>query len=135
MFSEEKIRKVNKVIKDMVFDCEGEIHTGMYVNIEYQFQITGTKKMISVGEWYDFLVVDITIVDGDKRFDILSKLMPDLITKEYRLLVNLDMSISDELTYFFNGNNPKIHIPSGGVKLSDDYQNKINNMDLTNPNL
>ena len=133
MYTEEKIRRVNKVIKDMIFDFEGEIHTGMHVNVEYQFQITGTRKMISVGEWYDFLVVDITIVDGDKRFDILSKIMPELITKEYRLLVNLDRSISDELVYFFDGSQPRIHIPSGGVKLSDEYLRKIDELDLQKP--
>lgn len=130
MYSDEKIRRVNKVIKDMVFECQGEIHTGMFVNIEYQFQITGTRKMISVGEWYDFLIVDITIVDGDKRFDILSKIMPEFVTKEYRLLVNLDRSISEELEYFFDGRQPRIHIPRGGVKLSEEYKQKIDNLNL-----
>ena len=130
MYTEEKLRRVNKVIKDMVFECKGEIHSGMFVTVEYQFQITGVKKMISVGEWYDFLVVDITIVDGDKRFDVLTKIMPDLITKEYRLLLNLDRSISYELVYFFDGRQPRIHIPRGAVKLSEEYKEKIGNLNL-----
>jgi hypothetical protein len=99
MYTEEKIRRVNKVIKDMVFDCEGEIHSGIYVNVEYQFQITGTRKMISVGEWYDFLVVDITIIDGDKRFDILSKIMPELITKEYTFYYRLSKNDNHCFTF------------------------------------
>ena len=134
MYTEEKLRRVNKIIKDMVFECKGEIHSGMFVTVEYQFQITGVKKMISVGEWYDFLVVDVTIVDGDKRFDVLSKIMPEFVTKEYRLLVNLDRSISEELEYFFDGSQPRINIPNGGVKLSEEYQEKINNIDLTKSN-
>lgn len=131
MYTEEKLRRVNKIIKDMVFECKGEIHSGMFVTVEYQFQITRVKKMISVGEWYDFLVVDVTIVDGDKRFDVLSKIMPEFVTKEYRLLVNLDRSISEELEYFFDGSQPRINIPNGGVKLSDEYLRKINELDLS----
>ena len=131
MYTEEKLRRVNKIIKDMVFECKGEIHSGMFVTVEYQFQITRVKKMISVGEWYDFLVVDVTIVDGDKRFDVLSKIMPEFVTKEYRLLVNLDRSISEELEYFFDGSQPRIHIPNGGVKLSEEYQRKIDEMRIT----
>lgn len=130
MYTEEKLRRVNKVIKDMVFDCEGEIHSGLFVGFEYQFKITGVKKMISVGDWYDFLTVDVTIVDGDKTFDVLSKIMPEFITKEYRLLLTLDKSISDELVYFFDGNQPRIHIPRGAVKLSEEYLMKINKINL-----
>lgn len=134
MYTEEKIRRVNKIIKDMIFECKGEIHSGMFVTVEYQFQITGVKKMISVGEWYDFLVVDVTIVDGDKRFDVLGKIMPEFVTKEYRLLVNLDRSISEELEYFFDGSQPRIHIPNGGVKLSDEYLRKIDELNLSKEN-
>ena len=131
MYTEEKLRRVNKVIKDMVFDCEGEIHLGLFVRFEYQFQITGVKKMISVGDWYDFLTVDVTIVGGDKTFDVLSKIMPEFITNEYRLLLTLDKSISDELVYFFDGSQPRIHIPRGAVKLSEEYLRKIDELDLS----
>lgn len=58
----------------------------------------------------------------------------NLITEEYRLLVNLDRSISEELEYLFDGSQPRIHIPRGGVKLSKEYQEKINNIDLTKSN-
>ena len=135
MYTEEKLRRVNKIIKDMIFECKGEIHSGMFVTVEYQFQITGVKKMISVGEWYDFLVVDVTIVDGDKRFDVLSKIMPEFVIKEYRLLVNLDRSISEELEYFFDGSQPRIHIPNGGVKLSQEYLEKLDNFNINKNDL
>lgn len=135
MYTEEKLRRVNKIIKDMVFECKGEIHSGMFVTVGYQFQITGVKKMISVGDWYDFLVVDVTIVDGDKRFDVLCKIMPEFVTKEYRLLVNLDRSISEELEYFFDGSQPRIHIPNGEVKLSEEYLEKLNNFNINKNDL
>ena len=133
MYTEEKIRRVNKIIRDMIFECKGEVNIGLTVNVEYQFRITGVKKMISVGDWYDFLVVDVTIVGGDERFNILCKIMPELVTKDYRLLVNLDKSISEELEYFFDGSQPRIHIPRGEVKLSDEYLRKIDELDLQKP--
>lgn len=133
MYTEEKIRRVNKVIKDMVFEFEGEVDFNLLVSLEYQFQITGVKKMISVGEYYDHLVVDVTIVNGDKRFDILCKLLSKYVTNDYRLLLGLNQSISDELVYFFDGSQPRIHFPKGSVKLSDEYQKKIDYMDITKP--
>ena len=59
--------------------------------------------------------------------------MPELVTKDYRLLVNLDKSISEELEYFFDGSQPRIHIPRGEVKLSDEYLRKIDELDLQKP--
>ena len=127
MYTEEKLKRVNKIIKDMVFECEFAIFSGVFINIEFQFQIIGIKKMISVGDWHDFLVVNITIVDGDKMFDVLSKIKGSFITKDYKLLVNLNLSISNEMVYFFNDSQPRIHIPDGGVKLSDEYELNIKN--------
>lgn len=134
MYSEEKIRKVNKVIKDMVFSYKGEIYGGINVEVDFQFQITGVKRMISVGDWYDYLVVGITIVDGDKRFGILYKLTDFLSIKDYKLLSGLNRIISEELVYFFNGDYVRVHMPkNGAVKISDEYQEKIDGIDLTKP--
>ena len=42
MISEKHIEKINRVIKDMVFDYNGEIHIeGLHINFKYQFQIIG----------------------------------------------------------------------------------------------
>ncbi len=132
MYTEERIKKVNKIIKDMVFSYEGEIYSGLNVEVDFQFQITGVKQMISVGDWHDHLVVDITIIDGDKRFGILHKLSDSLSIKDYRLLSGLNRVISEELAYFFNGDF-RVHIPNDSVKISDEYQEKINDIDLTKP--
>ena len=130
MYTEEKIRKVNKIIKDMVFSFEGEIVSGINVKVDFQFKITGVKPMISVGEWYDYIVVDVTIIDGDMRFSVLHKLSDSLSIKDYRLWSGLINAISDELLYFFNGDYVRIHIPKDGVKINDEYQEEINNIDL-----
>lgn len=117
----------------MVFSYKGEIYSGMNVEVDFQFQITGVKPMISVGDWYDYLVVDITIIDGDKRFSILHKLSNSLSIKDYRLLSGLNHIISEELVYFFNGDYVRVHIPNDSVKISSEYKEKIDDIDLTKP--
>ena len=132
MYTEEKLRRINKVIKDMVFSFEGEVGSGMNVKVDFQFKITGVKPMISLGEWYDYIVVDVTIIDGDMRFSVLHKLSDSLSIKDYRLWAGLINTISDELLYFFNGDYVRIHILKDGVRISDEYQEEINNIDLKN---
>lgn len=134
MYTEEKIRKVNKIIKDMVFTYEGQIVIGLdwKTNFDYQFQIKGVRQMISVGELYDYLMVDVTIIDGDKMFLISVKLMGSSFTNDYLFKNNLSTSISEELQYFFGSDYVRVNIPKGSIKLSDEYQEKINKIDLNN---
>ena len=134
MYTEEKLKKVNKIIKDMVFTFEGEIFEDIQVQVDYQFQITGVKKMISVGEFYDYLTVDIKVVDGDKRFDVWMKISPTFLN-DYKMLGNFHSSISDELQYFFGSDYVRVNIPKGSLKLSDEYREEINNIDLKNTEL
>ena len=65
MFTEKEILKINKVASENSFEVE------TYVSphddnprgvIEFTFEITGNKKMISVGEYYDYVVYNITIL-------------------------------------------------------------------------
>jgi len=134
MYTEEKLKKVNKIIKDMVFSFEGEIFENMQVQVDYQFQITGVKKMISVGEFYDYLTVDIEVVGGDKRFDVWMKISPTFLN-DYIMTGNFHSSISDELQYFFGSDYVRVSIPKGSLKLSDEYKEEINNIDLKNTEL
>jgi uncharacterized protein YrrD len=57
MISEKHIERINKVIKDMVFDYDGDIVMDLKINFQFQFIITGQRRMISVGEYYDYLDV------------------------------------------------------------------------------
>lgn len=134
MYTEEKLRRVNKVIKDMVFTYEGQLIVGLdwKTKFDYQFQIKGVRQMISVGEWYDYLMVDVTIIDGDKMFLVASKLMGSSITNEYRLVNNLSTSISEELQYFFGSDYVRITLDKekSSIKLSDELKEKINNFNF-----
>lgn len=127
--SQKKIDKINKIIKDMVFTYKGSISDWSKGEFDYQFQIVGQKPMISVGDWYNFLVVNVLIVDGSDYTTAILKYLPYVLT-DYRTLTNLDYMISDELQYFFDGDYVRITIDKDNVKLSDEFQEKIKNTKL-----
>ena len=137
MYTEEKLRRVNKVIKDMVFTYEGQLIVGLEwkAKFDYQFQIKGVRQMISVGELYDYLMVDVTIIDGDKMFLVSAKLMGMFITDEYLLKNNLSMNISEELQYFFGSDYVRVTLDKekSSIKLSDELKEKIDELDLQKP--
>ena len=134
MYTEEKLRRVNKVIKDMVFTYEGQLIVGLdwKAEFDYQFQIKGVRQMISVGELYDYLMVDVTIIDGDKMFLVSAKLMGMFVTNEYLLKNNLSMNISEELQYFFGSDYVRVTLDKekSTIKLSDELKEKINNFNF-----
>jgi hypothetical protein len=130
MISEKHIEKINNVIKDMVFDYNGEIHISeVYANFKYQFKIIGQREMISVGELYDYLQILVEIIDGDEKSTVIFAVFQSLnvdIMKEYRLRNSLDREITEELDYFFGGEGVRVAISN--IKFSDDYQEKINDI-------
>ena len=127
--SQKKIDKINKVIKDMVFTYKGLVSDWAKAEFEYQFQIIGQKPMISVGDWHNFLIVSVLVVDGSNNTTLFLKYMPTLLT-EYRTLTNLNYSISDELQYLFDGDYVRINIEKDNVRLSDEFQEKIDSIEL-----
>jgi hypothetical protein len=134
MISEKHIKRINKVIKDMVFDFKGDILTyGGNIEIQYQFVITGQRKMISVGEYYDYLEVSVEIVGANDRamliFSVFQKLNAN-VTKDYIFQNKLVRSISDELQYFFGGDYVRVNIME--VKFSEELQEEIDSINLEN---
>ena len=129
MISEKHIERINKVIKDMVFEFEGEIFTpDLSVKFEYQFAITGQRKMISVGEYYDYLDVLVEIIDADEHSTKLLavfKLLNNDVNNDYILKTRLDNALSEELSYFFNESYVRVQIVK--VQIGDELQEKINN--------
>jgi len=127
MISEKHIERINKVIKDMVFEFEGEIFTpDLKIKFDYQFAITGQRKMISVGEYYDFLDVLVEIVDADeKSLKLLAvfKLLNNDVNNDYILKTRLDNALSEELSYFFNESYVRVMIVK--IQLSEELKNKI----------
>jgi hypothetical protein len=127
MISEKHIERINKVIKDMVFEFEGNIFTpDLNIKFEYQFAITGQRKMISVGEYYDYLDVLVEIVDADERslkFLAIYNILKNDINKDYILKTRLDNALSEELSYFFNESYVRVMIVK--IQFSEELKNKI----------
>jgi hypothetical protein len=127
MISEKHIERINKVVKDMVFEFEGNIFTpDLSVKFEYQYTITGQRQMISVGEYYDYLDVSVKIIDADdhsiKLLAVFTLLNND-INKDYILKARLNTAISEELSYFFNESYVRVTVV--GVEISEELRNKI----------
>ena len=132
MISEKHIERINNVIKDMVFEFEGNIFTpDLRVKFEYQFAITGQRKMISVGEYYDYLDALVEIIDGDERatkiFHVFKALKNNL-DKDYRLNNHLTYLIGEELSYFFGDEYVGIKIVK--IQFSEEYDEKIKNINV-----
>jgi|688.fasta_scaffold120710_2 hypothetical protein len=132
MISEKHIERINKVIKDMVFDYDGKIFTpDLNIDFQYQFIITGQRRMISVGEYYDHLDVLVEIIDGNERttkFFVVFKTLNDNLNKDYMLTNYLGNSISDELSYFFGEDYVRVRLVK--IQFSEEYNQKINDMSL-----
>lgn len=132
MISEKHIERINKVIKDMVFDYDGKIFTpNLNIEFQYQFIITGQRRMISVGEYYDHLDVFIEIIDGNERttkFFVVFKTLNDNLNKDYMLNNYLGNSISDELSYFFGEDYVRVRLIK--IQFSEEYNQKIDDMSL-----
>ena len=132
MISEKHIERINKVIKDMVFDYDGKIFTpDLNIYFQYQFIITGQRRMISVGEYYDHLDVLVEIIDGNERttkFFVVFKTLNDNLNKDYMLTNYLGNSISDELSYFFGEDYVRVRLVK--IQFSEEYNQKINDTSL-----
>ena len=132
MISEKHIERINKVIKDMVFDYDGKIFTpDLNIEFQYQFIITGQRRMISVGEYYDHLDVFIEIIDGNERttkFFVVFKTLNDNLNKDYMLNNYLGNSIIDELSYFFGEDYVRVRLVK--IQFSEEYNQKIDDMSL-----
>lgn len=132
MISEKHIERINKVIKDMVFDYNGKIFTpDLNIEFQYQFIITGQRRMISVGEYYDHLDVLVEIIDGNERttkFFVVFKTLNNNLNKDYMLNNKLGNSISDELSYFFGEDYVRVRLVK--TQFSEEYKQKIDDMSL-----
>jgi hypothetical protein len=111
----------------MVFEFEGNIFTpDLRVKFEYQFAITGQRKMISVGEYYDYLDVLVEIIDADEhsiKLLAVFSLLKNNVNNDYILKTRLDNALSEELSYFFNQSYVRVNIVK--VQIGDELKNKI----------
>jgi len=115
MLSEKQIELINKVAARDTHKYTNELinqGVGLPADIDYKFRITGHKKMMSVGEYYDYLLLEVTITGVH---DPLSKLIftPEptdtgkavakmFESRLYRFYSSLNKDIQDYMKYFNN---------------------------------
>ena len=69
MFTQEEISKINKSISKQEFETPVYVYPGgdeVDKSVTYTFEIVGIRPMISVGEWYDYVVYDVTILNASE---------------------------------------------------------------------
>lgn len=73
MLTEKQINRINKLLSTRTFKYTGEIISGYPTpaDIDYKFKITGYKKMISVGDYYDYALLDVVITGLNDKFSQL----------------------------------------------------------------
>jgi hypothetical protein len=76
MLTEKQLDRINKLLSDRTFKFKGQIipdlPESLHSEIDYEFKITGYRKMTSVGEEYDYALLKVTITG---LHDNLSKLL------------------------------------------------------------
>jgi hypothetical protein len=97
--------------------------------------------MISVGEYYDYIRVYVTIVDGEDRFKKLLSILCNVqkinepiflgnfLKNEYRFNNQLTNDISNNLKYFSDGKD-HVRVQIEYITLSDKFFNEVKNIDL-----
>lgn len=112
MLSEKIINKINHLISKRNFKFTGEVISGVDQpsDVDYTFKISGYKKMISVGEYYDYVLIDVIITGVN---DPLTKMIFTPVQTEqgktiarmfesqlYTFYSNLNLDITNYLRIF-----------------------------------
>ena len=104
MLSESAIKKINNFLENKIFQYKGplffhEAEPLIETSFDYKFKITETKKMISVGEWHDYYVIEIEIVNlNDQKFQVYYELSNgEILERNYFFKYHLIENVSQFL--------------------------------------
>ena len=75
MLTEKQLNRINKLLSTRTFKFKGQIipdlPESMRADIDYKFKIDGYRKMTSVGEEYDYALLNVVITGLNDRFSQL----------------------------------------------------------------
>jgi hypothetical protein len=142
MYTNEEQSQLNNFLERETFTMETNFFGGeSKFEFEYKFKLVGVRKMMSVGEYYDYIRVFVTIVSGEDRFKKFLKIfsnvqkinelifLGEFLKKEYRFNNQLTNDISNSLKYFSDGkDHVRVHIEY--ISLSDKFFNEVKDIDL-----
>jgi len=129
---------INNFLKNEVIEFKSEVVGGNFM-LDYKMKLVGTKKMISVGDYYDYILVDVQIVDSEERFkkllNVLTTYMKDKektvlwLRSEYLFMVSLGQSIRENLLTFASGGK-SVRVTINELTLSDQFYEDIKNTEV-----
>ena len=144
MFTTEEIYKINKTLAKQEFETPVFIYpeNRTDTSVTYKFEIVGTKPMISVGEWYDYVMYDVTILDANellkkwlsiaikvfyqyKTEEPLKQRLEYFLKKDSYILRTVNADIDNTLEYYHTGD--YIRSTMRDVYVSDELVEKIKN--------
>jgi len=141
MYTNEEQSQLNKFLEHETFTMEADFFGDQKFEVEYKFKLVGVRQMISVGEYYDYIRVFVTIVDGEERFKRLLRAisyiqkketkntLEEYLKKEYRFNNQLTNDISNNLKYFSDGKD-HVRVQIEYIILSDKFFNEVKNIEL-----
>ena len=64
MLTQNQLNKINQMVENKIFTYDGDIFVSgtLKVSFDYKIKLTGFKKLISIGEWTDFVKVTVDII-------------------------------------------------------------------------
>lgn len=103
MLTQNQFNRTNQLIQNRVFNYKGGLISDgdIVVDIDYKVRLLGYKKLISIGEWRDFVKVEVEFIKYNNA--ISKKIFGDLFTIEnlpYYFKTKIDWEITDFLTIF-----------------------------------
>jgi hypothetical protein len=129
---------INNFLKNEVIEFKSEVVGGNFM-LDYKMKLVGTKKMISVGDYYDYVLIDVQIVDSEERFkkllNVLTTYMKDKektvlwLRSEYLFMVSLGQSIRENLLTFASGGK-SVRVTINELTLSDQFYEDIKNTEV-----
>ncbi len=86
MFTEKEISQINKIAEQNVFEAETYITPGddPIGYLKFKFEIVGQTKMISVGEYYDYSVYNITLLGATEKLIKYLAVVVKIFIENYR---------------------------------------------------
>lgn len=110
MFTQNQLNKINLMLENKIFTYNGDVFTRGVLNFDYKIKLTEYKKLIHIGEWTDYLKVDIDIIKLNNP--ITEHVFGNGIITQDNIPFLLKSEIDSEITDFLRifGENIRVYI-------------------------
>lgn len=74
MFTEESLKTINRIISDKTFTYNAPIadfSSDLIAEIDFKIKLVGIKSLISIGDYHDHILVEVTITDIKNKIGLL----------------------------------------------------------------